>query len=163
MTGPAEMAPDPALDDVVERMARMLAGGGLPLAAARMWAYLLVCEPPEQTAAQLAEVLHASRGSISGSARMLEATGLIRRSSRKGDRREYFSVPPGAVTAILHARLPVTTAWRRLSEEGLALMAHRSAASRARLEEVRDVYAFMEQELPAMLARFTEQRKERTP
>jgi hypothetical protein len=55
----------------------------------------------------------------------------------------------------------VTTAWRRLSEEGLALMEDRSAASRARLEEVRDVYAFMEQELPAMLARFTEQRKER--
>jgi DNA-binding transcriptional regulator GbsR (MarR family) len=152
----------PAEEQLVESMARMLAAGGLPLAASRMWAYLLVCEPPEQTAADLAEILHASRGSISGSARLLETAGLIRRSSRKGDRREYFSVPPGSITQVLNARLPVTTAWRQLAEHGLEVLKDRSPASRARLQEVRDVYAFMEQELPAMLDRFLEQRKDTT-
>ena len=33
---------------------------------------------------------------------------------------------------------------------------------RARLQEVRDVYAFMETELPSMLERFMERRKEQT-
>jgi DNA-binding transcriptional regulator GbsR (MarR family) len=147
-------------EQLVESMARMLAAGGLPLAAARMWAYLLVCEPPEQTAADLAETLHASRGSISGSARLLETAGLIRRSSRKGDRREYFSVPPGSITQVLNARLPVTTAWRQLAEHGLEVLKDRPPESKARLQEVRDVYAFMEQELPAMLDRFLERRKD---
>lgn len=136
----------------------MLAAGGLPLAAARMWAFLLVCEPPERTAAELAEALHASRGSISGSARMLETAGLVRRSHRRGDRREYFSVPPGSIVAILNARLPVTTAWRRLAERGLDLLNERGPTANARLQEVHDVYAFMEQELPAMLERFIEGR-----
>ena len=144
--------------ELVEEMARMLAAGGLPLAAARMWAYLLVCEPPERTAADLAETLHASRGSISGSARLLEAAGLLRRSSRRGDRREYFSIPPGSIVAILNARLPVTTAWRRLAERGLDLLNERGPTANARLQEVHDVYAFMEQELPAMLDRFLEGR-----
>ena len=149
-------------DRLVESMARMLSAGGLPLAAARMWAYLLVCEPPEQSAAELAETLHASRGSISGSARLLETAGLIRRSSRKGDRREYFSVPPGSIIQVLNARLPVTRAWRQLADEGLAILGDRTPASRARLQELRDVYAFMEQELPAMLERFVERRKDPT-
>jgi DNA-binding transcriptional regulator GbsR (MarR family) len=152
----------PEEDRLVESMARMLAAGGLPLAAARMWAYLLVCEPPEQSAAELAETLHASRGSISGSARLLETAGLIRRSSRKGDRREYFSVPPGSIIQVLNARLPVTRAWRQLADEGLAILGDRTPASRARLQELRDVYAFMEQELPAMLERFVERRKDPT-
>ena len=30
--------------------------------AGRMWGWLLICEPPEQTAADLAEALQASRG-----------------------------------------------------------------------------------------------------
>ena len=152
----------PEEDRLVESMARMLSAGGLPLAAARMWAYLLVCEPPEQSAAELAETLHASRGSISGSARLLETAGLIRRSSRKGDRREYFSVPPGSIIQVLNARLPVTRAWRQLADEGLAILGDRTPASRARLQELRDVYAFMEQELPAMLERFVERRKDPT-
>jgi hypothetical protein len=138
----------------VETTARMLTASGLPRMAGRMWGWLLICEPPEQTAADLADALHASRGSISGTARLLEGAGLISRTTRRGDRREYFSIPPGAMTGILRTRLPVTVMWRRHAEEGLALVGDRPPGSRARLQELRDVYAFMERELPAMLERY---------
>ena len=62
--------------------------------AGRMWGWLLICDPPEQTAADLAEALQASRGSISGTARILSRAGMIRRTTRRGDRREYFSARP---------------------------------------------------------------------
>ena len=52
-------------------MGRYLGQYGLPPMAGRMWGWLLVCDPVEQTAGQLAEALHASRGSISGTGRML--------------------------------------------------------------------------------------------
>ena len=39
--------------------------------AGRMWGWLLICDPPEQTAADIAEALQASRGAISGTARIL--------------------------------------------------------------------------------------------
>lgn len=145
--------------ELVERMAQLLAGGGLPPVAGRIWAYLLICEPPQQSAADLAEQLHASRGAISGAVRILETAGLVRRTRRPRDRREYFHVPPGSIISILNARLPVTTAWRQLADEGLELLRDRPPAERARMQEVRDVYAFMEHELPSMLERFLEQRK----
>ncbi len=143
----------------VEQVAAMLAGGGLPRMAGRIWGYLLICEPVEQTAGDLADALHASRGSISGMVRLLEPAGLVRRSTRRGDRREWFSVPPGSVIAILESRHPTTVAWRRLAEHGLSLLAGRPPEVRSRLEEVRDVYAFMERELPELLARFKAERE----
>ncbi|MEO6207518.1 MAG: MarR family transcriptional regulator [Candidatus Limnocylindrales bacterium] len=148
--------------DLVEQMAQMLAEGGLSRAAGRIWAWLLICEPPQQTAADLADTLHISRGAVSEAVRLLVTAGLVRRTSRRGDRRQYFHVPPGSTIAVLHARLPITTAWRRLADTGLEILADRPVASRARLQEVRDVYAFMEQELPSLLERFLEQRKDRT-
>ena len=76
----------------VEEMGRTLAGYGMTPMAGRMWGWLLICDPPEQTAADIAEALQASRGAISGTARILATAGMIRRTTRRGDRREYFSV-----------------------------------------------------------------------
>jgi hypothetical protein len=142
----------------VEGVGQMLMAQGLPRMSGRIWAWLLICEPPQQTAAQLAQELQASRGSISDSARLLTSAGLISRTTRPGDRREYFSVPPGAVRTLMQGRLPGVIAMRRLMDEGLAIMADRPADERARLQEVRDVYAFFERELPAMLERFDAER-----
>ena len=63
----------------VEEMGQFLGSIGMTPMAGRMWGFLLICEPPEQTAAQIAEALHASRGAISGTARLLAGPGLIRR------------------------------------------------------------------------------------
>jgi DNA-binding transcriptional regulator GbsR (MarR family) len=146
--------------EFVERLAQLLSAGGLPRVGGRVWAYLLICEPPQQSAADLASSLHASRGAISGAVRLLETAGLIRRTTRRGDRKEYFHVPPGSIVTILESRLPVTTAWRQLADHGLDLLADRPPEIRARMQELRDVYAFMETELPSMLERFLEQRKD---
>ena len=64
----------------VEEMGQALAAYGMTPMAGRMWGWLLICEPPEQTAAQIAEALHASRGAISGTARILAGAGSGRRS-----------------------------------------------------------------------------------
>jgi DNA-binding transcriptional regulator GbsR (MarR family) len=143
----------------VESLAGLLTANGLPPMASRMWAWLLVCDPPQQRASQLAETLHASRGAISGAARVLETAGLVRRTTRRGDRHETFSVPPGSLVAILESRLPATTAFRRVADEGLALLADAPREQRARLQELRDVYAFMERELPALVERFRAQQQ----
>ena len=57
----------------VEEMGQVLASYGMTPMAGRMWGWLLICDPPEQTAADIADALHASRGAISGTARILRA------------------------------------------------------------------------------------------
>jgi len=141
----------------VERVAQRIYEQGMPRMAGRIWGYLLVCEPPQQTAAELASALRASRGSISGMARLLESGGLIERSTRAGERVERFSVPDDFASLILRRRGSVIRQWRELVDEGLEVLADRPAQSRERLADLRSVYVFMEQEFPAMLERYAAQ------
>lgn len=140
-------------DAFIESMARVL-GAGMPPMAGRMWAYLAICEPPEQTAAEIAGRLHASRGSVSGMARLLEQIGLISRGTRPGDRREYFSIPPDNVRRLMDIAIFRLRQTREVADAGLALVADRPAESQARLRDLRDFYAFFEREWPEILDRW---------
>lgn len=149
-------------DAFIEEAARVF-GAGMPPMAGRMWAYLAICEPPERTAAEIAERLHASRGSVSGMARLLEQIGLIRRRTRPGDRREYFSIPPDALHRLMDLAVVRLRQTRELAEAGLALIADRPPESQARLRDIRDLYGFFEREWPAILERLHESRSQNRP
>lgn len=142
-------------DDFIEQAARIF-GAGMPPMAGRMWAYLAICEPPEQTAAMIAERLHASRGSVSGMARLLENIGLIRRTTKRADRREYFSIPPEALHRLGEMAVVRLRQTRELADAGLALIADRPPEAQARLRDIRDFYGFFEREWPAILERMRE-------
>jgi len=157
-------------DRFIESMARVL-GAGMPPMAGRMWAYLAICEPPERTAAEIADRLHASRGSVSTMAQLLESIGLIRRDTRLGDRREYFSIPSDAARTLIDTNFQQMRSVRQVLDSGLALTASRSPESRARLRNLRDAYAFFEREWPKLMDRYIDEqadagasahRKERT-
>jgi DNA-binding transcriptional regulator GbsR (MarR family) len=138
----------------VEEMGQALASYGMTPMAGRMWGWLLICDPPEQTAADLAAALHASRGSISGTARILSTAGMIRRTTRRGDRREYFSVAPETFEQFLASAGRIYRHFREIAERGLTAIEDRPPASRARLQEFRDVFAFVETEVPTLVDRF---------
>jgi DNA-binding transcriptional regulator GbsR (MarR family) len=142
----------------VEEMGQALAAYGMTPMAGRMWGWLLICDPVEQTAGDLADALQASRGAISGTARMLATAGMIRRTKRGGDRREYFSAPPEVFDQFLANAGRIYRHFREVTERGLAAMADRPPADRARLQELHDVFAFVEQEVPAVVDRFLRER-----
>jgi len=85
----------------VEEMGQYLSSVGMTPMAGRMLAWLLICDPAEQTAAELADALRASRGAISTAARSLETAGFLRRSRRRRRAPEHFSMPPGAILALV--------------------------------------------------------------
>jgi DNA-binding transcriptional regulator GbsR (MarR family) len=148
----------PGESEFVEEMGQFLASLGMTPMAGRMWGWLLICEPAEQTAAEIAEALHASRGAISGTARLLANAGLVRRATRRGDRREYFSAPAEALDAMLMSAASLYRQMRQIAERGLLAIADRPAASKTRLEEFRDVMGFVEIEVPRVIARFLAER-----
>jgi DNA-binding transcriptional regulator GbsR (MarR family) len=148
----------PGESDFVEEMGQFLANIGMTPMAGRMWGWLLICEPSEQTAGDIAEALQASRGAISGTARMLENAGLVRRTTRRGDRREYFSAPAAALESMLANAGALYRQLREIAERALAATAERTPEARARLEEFRDVMAFVEQEIPRQISAFLTER-----
>jgi DNA-binding transcriptional regulator GbsR (MarR family) len=141
----------------VETMGQYLGGYGMTPMAGRLWAWLLICDPAAQPAGDLAVALKASRGAISGAAASLASAGMIRRVRRRGDRREYFSAPPGTFDALLRS---AGTAYGRLlaiTSEGLASVDGRPGG-RERLQEVHDAVAFVARELPALIDRYLAER-----
>jgi len=150
-TGPD---PTPAELEYVEHAAQRLAQSGLPRMAGRMWGWLMICDPPEQTAADVATHLRASRGSISGTARLLETAGLISRITKPGDRREWFRVPSTGMVSMMASQQPVISAYRQLMDDGLVLLRDRPEHIGERLRETRRLFVFFEREYPLLLARF---------
>ena len=153
----------PGESTFVEEMGQFLGSIGMTPMAGRMWGWLLICDPADQTAADISSALQASRGAISGTARLLATAGLIRRTTRPGDRREYFSAPPEALDSMLASAGAIYRQMREIAERGLAATAGRPPEARARLEEFRDVMAFVEQEVPRVVGAFLRDRLAERP
>lgn len=83
--------------------------------------------------------------------RSCPARGWIRRARRRGDRREYFSTPPGTFNAILRSVGSAYGRLVRIAEDGLSAIAERPAAMCQRLFEVHDAAAFLERDLPVLI------------
>ncbi|HXG27042.1 MAG TPA: MarR family transcriptional regulator [Candidatus Binatia bacterium] len=148
----------PGESQFVEEMGQFLAGLGMTPMAGRMWGWLLICDPPEQTAAEIAQALGSSRGAISGTARLLATSGLIRRTKKRGDRREYFSAPPEALDSLLANASGLYRQMRLIAARGLGAIADRPPESRERLQEFHDVLALIEREVPRVIETFLAER-----
>jgi DNA-binding MarR family transcriptional regulator len=142
----------------VEEFGVLFGQFGLPRMVGRLLGALLVSDPPERTAEELAGVLRASRGSISSATRSLVQMGLVERQTKPGERRDYFRVKPGAWNELMHRELEALSTFRRMAERGLGLMDSGNPEAKRGLEEMRDLYAYWEKEFPAVLARWEKER-----
>ena len=140
----------------VEDMGVLFEDSGLPRMAGRVFGWLLICTPPHQSAAQLAAVVAGSKGSISTVTRMLTALHLVQRMTVSGDRSTYYQIQPGAWHEMLRAKMETITPWRQAAERGIRLLKKSPPALRRRLEEMRDIHAFFERELPVVLRNWEE-------
>jgi DNA-binding transcriptional regulator GbsR (MarR family) len=145
----------------VERVALTYERSGLPRIAGRILGWLLICDPPAQTAGELAAALDVSKGSISTMTRMLITMGLIEHTSRRGDRRDYFHIPAQLWVDVLRKQFAQLAVFRQLAESGLETLKDSPAASRDRLEVMRDLYGFFERELPGLIERWEAEQRER--
>ncbi len=115
---------------------------------------LLVCDPPEQSAADIAKAIGASAGSVSTTTRALTQTGMVERFGIPGERSAYFRVKSGVWGQLLKKRMSHIVSMRDLVEEGLELDTKRSEESKLRLRELGSYCGFIERELPAFVARW---------
>ena len=115
----------------------------------RLLGYLMICDPHEQTIAELADALLASRSAITGAAKTLEVLHLIRRSRAAGERVDRIWVDMSS---------PQTTGFDvaeyreqgDLAREGLELLAGEPPERRAMLLEYAAFADFLVARLPEL-------------
>jgi DNA-binding transcriptional regulator GbsR (MarR family) len=128
---------------------------GLPRMAGRLFGWLLISEPPYQSPGELAEVLHASKGSISTSVRLLTQMGFIERHVIPGSRHDHFRLSERAIRKLInHGLEQEIKMFQRLAERGLELMKDIPAKRKTWLKEIQGRYTYLEKAFPALLEKY---------
>lgn len=145
---------NPAKERYIEEVGLQLERGGMQRMTGRVLGALLVAEPAEQSADELAEMLQASRGSISTATRYLIQLGFVERVSKLGERRDYYRNRHGAWLEMTRRGVEQLRMFRELAEQGLKLLESSDPEAKLGLEEMRDFYAFAEREFPEVFERW---------
>jgi DNA-binding MarR family transcriptional regulator len=136
-----------------EQLALVLTNHGLQRMTARVLAALLFTDQPTMTMGELAVLLQASSGAISGAVKMLTSVGLVERVPAPSSRRDHYRLRDDAWALLYTNQNAVLAPMLAAAEAGIAAAGHDSLAGR-RLTQMRDFYAFLLAEIPALLDRW---------
>jgi DNA-binding transcriptional regulator GbsR (MarR family) len=148
------------MNDAAERLALTLSEGGMQRMTARVLAALLFAEQETVTAGELGERLKISPGTVSTSVKALTTVGLIERVPAPGSRREHFRFRDGAWAILMSSQNEVVKAMQEAASAGIEAVGAGTTAGR-RLEEMRDFYAYLMDELPAVIDRWHRRKRSR--
>ena len=144
----------------VERFAILLAGTGMARMPARVFAYMFIDDTDRYTATELAEALRVSPAAISTAVRDLVQAGLVGKQREPGDRTDTYVLYDGDVwTEIFLKREGLLEQFERIAAEGVTLLGRDRPAGH-RMAETQAFFAFMHAELPSLIARWQEHRRE---
>jgi DNA-binding transcriptional ArsR family regulator len=115
---------DPGLlQEWVERVAMFFHDQyGLPPITGRIFGWLMACDPAEQSGAQIADAIGASRASITTNIRVLTAAGLVRRLTRPGERTAYYVLDDDAWERVIRRRADGMVSFREIARDGIELL-----------------------------------------
>jgi MarR family protein len=122
---------------------------GMAPMVGRLLGYLAICDPRDQSIAELAEALLASRSAITGAINTLDHLGLIRRSRAAGERMDRIRIDMSSP----HSTGFDVTEYREqgdLAREGLAVLADQPLERRAVLLEWAAFADFLVARLPEL-------------
>src|SRR5499427_391826 len=153
MTQQAVERDEQAVGPFIERFASVLVEAGVPPMPARVFAALLVTDSGRLTAAELTELLGASPAAISGAVRYLEQVRMIGRQREPGSRRDVYLLRNDLWYEISLSRDQVLAHWASAARDGAEILGLDTPAGQ-RLADSHDFFAFLRQELPALLERW---------
>ncbi|MFD9950805.1 GbsR/MarR family transcriptional regulator [Nonomuraea sp. NPDC059023] len=113
---------DEKLLEWAEQVAMYLARDGVPPIAGRILGWLMVCDPAEQSAAQISAAIGASRASLTLNLRLLTGMSFLSWRTRPGDRTMYYRMADDAWHAVVRKQIAGITAFLDITHRGLDLV-----------------------------------------
>jgi DNA-binding transcriptional regulator GbsR (MarR family) len=124
----------------------------------RLYAWLLICDPPDQSLTDLAAELGVSKTMVSTVARQLEAGGMVERVPTSA-REHRYQVVRGGWAQIMRGRLAGVEPIAEALSLGLSIIGDDRAEQRALLQDTRDFFEFLMRDADESLQRWEEYRK----
>lgn len=130
----------PANQNFIEKMGLFFEADGAPRISGRILGLLLLT-PGDCSLDDLADALQVSKASVSTNSRLLESWGIVERTSRPGDRRDYYRIADDAQGRMLERRLERMRLMRELIEEGARTVVSDDPVVAGRLESLNTFHA----------------------
>lgn len=115
----------------------------VPLIAGRILGWLMICDPPEQPAEEIASAIGASRASLTTNLRLLNRVGFVRSFTRPGARTVYYRVDDGAWEAVVRRQIASLASLGDITRAGLELVGT-STPQATRIKAAHDVFTWMQ-------------------
>ncbi|WP_193103509.1 GbsR/MarR family transcriptional regulator [Brachybacterium sp. FME24] len=145
------------IDEFIENAGLYYERLGLSRTAGRIIGCLLADTDQAADAPGLRERLGVAKSSLSVALRQLEQSGLVERYRPTRGRRDHYRLADDVFGRAFRAKMTEFDAFTELAEQGLSVVGQDPVA-RARLELMRDMYAFMAREFPKLLDEWEQQR-----
>ena len=145
----------------VEHFALLLDEAGMPRMPARAFAAILAEDAGRLTARDLAERLAVSPAAVSGAVRYLTQAGMVSRGREPGARRDDYRLHDDVWYELYAYRGEMLRRWEQAMDEGAEALGRDTPAGQ-RLEETREFFAFLREELPALMERWRARRRQPT-
>lgn len=148
------MTPDET--EFVDRMGLFFETIGGARTMGRVYGWLMICDPPEQSLTELSASLSASKASVSTVARQLQEAGMVDRLPAAA-RQHRYRITPGGFTHVLNAQLIRTQSGIPVADFGLQMLGDDRLDQRERVQDFRDFCEFSANDYREELTRRWEQ------
>jgi DNA-binding transcriptional regulator GbsR (MarR family) len=131
--------------EFVDRVGLFMEMLGATRTMGRVYGWLLICDPPQQSLSELTRALSVSKASVSTVARQLQDSGMIERLPSP-TRQHHYRVTPGGFSSVLDTQLSLMKPGIDVADFGLSVLNKDRAEQRERLEDFRDFCEFSAQD-----------------
>ncbi|MQA87080.1 MAG: MarR family transcriptional regulator [Streptosporangiales bacterium] len=131
----------PGEAEFVDRVGLFMEQLGAPRTMGRIWGWLMICDPPQQSLTELAATLGVSKASVSTVIRPMQEGGLVERIPT-ATRQHHYRLTPGGFTQVMRVQLARMRTGVGVAEFGLSVVGEDRLEQRAHLEDLRDFCEF---------------------
>ena len=142
-------------DEIVEQMGLWFSGLGVQRSAGQLFGYLMVCEPAEQSAADISHDTGLSPASVSSGTRLLVQMNAVEQRHRVGDRKTYYRLRSDFW---MHMAVAKLRGFEHLAIVGQSVRAGGGLTRTNGVDEMIEFAEFWQEELPKLVERWEERR-----
>ncbi|MCI2416810.1 MarR family transcriptional regulator [Saccharopolyspora sp. K220] len=158
--GESMNALSPGEREFVDRMGLCMEKFGASRTMGRVYGWLMICDPPDQSMTEMASTLEVSKTSISTVVRLLHDAGMVERYPAP-NREHHYQITSGGWSQVLRVQMASARGAIEAAEFGLSILATERIAQQERLAEFRDLFQFQEQETEEFIRRWEQYRKKK--
>lgn len=144
--------------EFVDRMGLIMERLGGTRTMGRLYAWLMICDPPDRSLTDLAAELGVSKTSVSTVARQLELSGMVERVPTS-TREHHYRMVSGGWAQVMRVQLAAVKQSLDTLDFGLSILGDDRPGQRGRLEDTREFFAFILQDSDEMFERWKEYRE----